>query len=370
MRIKKVNQTTATVKLYGNIGTWFQNANDFTKMLEDVEALGYHDLIIHEHCFGGSVFEGNVIYNALQRSNLNITIIIDGVAASMGMFILPAVKNVEICENAFGMIHRPQSNSGGNADDHLNEAKLLKSMEQNFIKRMTERSGLSEKEVKEKWLDGGDHWLNADEMVQYGFASKIIPATAKNIKDLDKQIVTNMGVENVYDRFAAHLQSNFNFKDNKKMDKSKIIADFSLQGVTAESSEAEILAALKSKFSTMENENKQLKQDANSKHESEVEAILKSLPENMYNESERKELKEIGMKMGVNALRIALKKPEKPQIPDITSLVQSEGKQSSVKKDWKWYQENNPQALEGMPKQNPEEFKEIYKDEFGVYPEM
>ena len=376
MKIRKIDNNRAEVKMYGNIGRWFTDGDTFSQMLEDVEAAGYTQLTIREHCFGGSVFEGNVIFNALQRSKLDVTIVIDGVAASMGCFVLPAIENVEIAENAFGMVHRPRSFGGGNADDHRNDAKLLSDMETNFAKRISERTGMTEKEVRAKWLDGGDHWLNADEMVKYGFASKVIPATAKNIKDLDKEIVVNMDVETVFNRFAASLSPNpspqergdgnpLNINKNKKqMDKSALIAAFALQGVTAESSDADVLAALKKAFSALENKINEMEALAKAKNDAEIEAILKSLPEGAFSEDERKELKEIGEKAGVSALRIAVKK-QPTQTPDISALIKSEGKGAgAVTQDWDWYQKNDPKGLEKMADDNPEAFKKLYEAKY------
>ncbi|MEL3904452.1 MAG: ATP-dependent Clp protease proteolytic subunit [Treponemataceae bacterium] len=371
MLIKKIDKTRAEVKFYGNIGGWFTDGYGFSEILEAVEEDGYKDLTIRLHCFGGSVFEGNVIYNALQRSKLNITIVIDGVAASMGCFILPAIENVEICENAFGMVHRPSSFAGGNADDHRNSAKLLDSMETNFAKRISERTGMSEADVRAKWLDGGDHWLNADEMVQYGFASKIVPATAKNIKDLDKEIVVNMGVENVFDRFAAHLNTEIPINKNKKqMDKNALIAAFSLEGVTAESSEADILKAIQAKFAGLQNKITELENAAKAKIEAEINALLNAQPEGSFTDNERATLKEIGEKAGVEALAVALKKTAQSAatVPSIAAMIQdAKGSDAgAVTKDWDWYQKNDPKALEEMPKKNPEAFQKLYKAKYGA----
>ena len=368
MIVKKIDKTCAEVKLYGDIGGWFTDGQEFTEMLESVETSNYKNLIIRMHCFGGSVFEGNVIYNALQRSNLNITIVIDGVAASMGCFVLPAIENVEIAENAFGMIHRPRSSRGGNADDHRNDAKLLDDMEQNFVKRISERTGMSETEVRKKWLDGGDHWLNAEEMVKYGFAKKVIPSTAKNIRDLDKEIVVNMGFESVFGRFAAQLNTENSINKNKKeMDKNAIIAAFALSGVTAESSDAEILAALKQAFSTMENRINELENAAKAKREADINALLDAQPEGAFTEDERSKLKEIGEKAGVDALAVALKKTSKTAVPSIAAMIKdAKADGNDVTKDWDWYQANNPKALEEMPEKNPEAFEKLYKAKYGA----
>ncbi|WP_418894697.1 Clp protease ClpP [Limibacterium fermenti] len=368
MRIRKIDNSHAEVKLYGNIGTWFTDGDQFSQMLEEVEANGYTRLTIREHCFGGSVFEGNVIYNALQRSKLDITIVIDGVAASMGCYILPAIENVEICENAFGMVHRPKSFGGGDADAHRNEAKLLDSMEANFIKRVSERTGMKETDVRKKWLDGGDHWLNAKEMVQYGFAKKVIPATAKNIKDLDKDIAANISVESIYDRFAAQLQiESTNHKNDKKMNVSALIAAFALEGVTAESSEADVLKALQTKFSGLENKIKELENTAKAKTEAEINALLDAQPKGAFTDDERNKLKEIGVKAGVDALAVALKKNTKPT-PVIASMIRDAKGDAAVTKDWKWYQKNDPKGLEKLAESNADEFNRLYLAEYGVNP--
>lgn len=370
MLIKRIDKTRAEVKLYGNIGGWFTNGEGFSEMLEAVEESNYKDLTIRMHCFGGSVFEGNVIYNALQRSKLNITIVIDGVAASMGCFVLPAIENVEIAENAFGMIHRPRSSKVGNADDHRNDAKLLDDMEANFAKRISERTGMLAADVRKKWLDGGDHWLNAEEMVKYGFAKKVVPSTAKNIKDLDKEIVVNMDIETIFNRFAAQLNTEIPINKNKKqMDKSALIAAFSLKGVTAESSDADVLAALKQAFSGMENQITELKTAAKAKIDAEIKAILDAQPEGSFTDDERNKLREIGEKAGVDALAVALKKTAQP-VASIASLIHDAKGNAvgAVTKDWDWYQKNDPKALEEMPDKNPDAFKKMYMSEFGVEP--
>ncbi|MEA4916551.1 Clp protease ClpP [Proteiniphilum sp.] len=371
MKIRKIDNSRAEVKMYGNIGDWFRSGDTFTEMLSEVEAAGFTHLVIREHCYGGSVFEGNVIYNALQRTKLDVTIVIDGVAASMGCFILPAIENVEICDNAFGMIHRPSSFGGGDADDHRNQAKLLTDMEDNFAKRMSERTGMSIDDVRSKWLDGKDHWLNAAEMVRYGFAKKIVPATAKNTKELDKEIVATMGVEGVYSRFAAQLQIEpINHLKTKKMNVSALIAAFALEGVTAESSEADVLKALRTKFAGLENKIKELENAATARTDAEINALLDAQPKGTFTDEERAKLKEIGVKAGVDALAVALKKTSAQPVA-IADLIKSEGKHGAdAGKNWKWYQDNDPSALEKMPESDPETFKQLYRAEYGVEPEV
>ncbi|MEI7504813.1 MAG: ATP-dependent Clp protease proteolytic subunit, partial [Paludibacter sp.] len=95
------------IKLYGSIGSSGINSFDFSTQLSELEKSGCKSLTIHMHCYGGSVFEGNVIYNALKNSKMSIKIVVDGIAASMASIILLAVKDVDIAENGYVMVHRP-----------------------------------------------------------------------------------------------------------------------------------------------------------------------------------------------------------------------------------------------------------------------
>lgn len=371
MLIKEINKKHVEAKLYGNIGGFFTDGNSFTSLLEGFEAKGYTEVTLRMHCYGGSVFEGNVMYNALQRTSLKVNIIIDGVAASMGLFLLPSVENVFIAENGFGMVHRPSGFDDGDADAHLATAKLLRDMEGNFIKRVSERTNMTAEEIKAKWFDGKDHWLNADEMVQYGFAKKKLPATAKNIKILDTEITQGLTAEAMYDRFAAFLDNKIVNKNDVKMNPlvTLLVAALQLEGITAESSEADVIAAVTKKFEGLNTRITTLEGEAKAKTTASIKAMLDNakVPAGDL----RTTYEKIGETSGVDALAAILK----PQTPgastDITSLIKHTGGNTpgaDASKNWDWYQKNDPQALEKMQIDQPDQFKALYKAEYGVDP--
>lgn len=41
------------------------------------------EICLRVHCYGGSVIEGNMIFNAIRNSKIPVNIYIDGIAASM-----------------------------------------------------------------------------------------------------------------------------------------------------------------------------------------------------------------------------------------------------------------------------------------------
>lgn len=378
MIFKSITKKQAEAKLYGYIGVWFTNGDTFTQLLEDVEAKGHTELIIRMHCYGGSVFEGNLMFNAMQRSSLKITIIVEGVAASMGCFILPATEFVEIAENAFGMIHRPNAMVDGDVDQLEAQVKLLRDMENNFISLLVNKTGKTADEIKSKYLNGSDNWLNATEMVELGLAKKVIPSVVKSIKDLDKDIVAKMEIEKIYGKYAAVLDINTNQNQKSIMNLALIIATFSLEGLTTESSEAEVLAALKAKFDGLQTQLTNIQNEARLKSENAIKAMLdeavtsgkiKTLPGQTIDQV-RAMYESIGKKSGIEALQTVLGSIQKTT--PLAHLIVQEGSASATAgvENWGWFQKNDPQALVKMQAENPAQFKELYNAEYGVYPEM
>lgn len=164
------------IKLYGTIGRDNITAFGVINEIDKAVSSGAKSITFRMHSDGGSVLDGNAIFNAIQNSKMHVKIIIDGIAASMASIVILAADEVEICENAFIMVHRPTGVDDGDADAHFQTSKLLKDIENNFIQLYSKKSGLTPGEVKTKWLDGKDHWLNADEAVKYGFAVRKVPA--------------------------------------------------------------------------------------------------------------------------------------------------------------------------------------------------
>lgn len=375
MLIKKISKTQAELKAYGSVGGWFINGDTMTDILDRLEEDGINEVTLRLHSYGGSVFEGNVVGGAFARSKMKINIDIDGIAASMACMILPYIpkENISIAENGFGMIHRPTGGSNGDAADHLHTAKLLMDIEGNFLKTLAQRTGKAADEIKSKFFDGKDHWLNADEMIEYGLAGKKVSSIAA-IKELDKQGIEQMTEESVYGHFAA-LASGTDIPQNKtnftKM-KKELIEAFGLEGVTAESSDTAVLAALQAKFKTQSDRLDALEANAKTQKETAIKNALDAAEKaGKITAATRETYKTIGEASGVEVLNTVLAGIGVK--PTIVSQIKPEGNGSATPqagKDWKWFQENDPKALEKMPIEDPETFKALFKAEYGVEPEV
>lgn len=352
------------IKLYGDIGTWKNNGETFTNTLYEIEKTGCKDLTIRMHCYGGSVFEGNVMFNALQRSKMKIKIIIDGIAASMASVFLMAADEVEIADNGFIMIHTPSGFTQGNAKAHEQATKLLYDLENNFSKQYANKTGLGVDQVKLQWFDGNEHWLNADEAVKYKFASRKIPSLSKGMQSLDKEVVSTMNIKNVYNRYTAILTN-----QNEKEMKKELIEAFPLTGVTEETPDAEFIQALKDKFAELEEQVEQ----GNAEGEAAKASTIKSMLDNAVNESKitadlRTTYEMVGKTSGIEALSSILSSITKRQ--PIVNMITKEAKgQPSTavtiknKKDWTLddYRMNAPKELIN----NPKLYDQLVEKEYG-----
>lgn len=337
------------LQLYGDIG-FTHTGQAFASQLAELENR-YTHLTIHLHSGGGSVFEGNVIYNAIQRSKMHIKIIVDGMAASMASIILLAANEVEICENAFIMIHRPVTGGSFNLSEIQQEAKLLHDLENNFVRCYAAKTGLAENDVRAKWFDGSDHWLNADEAVKLGFADRKVQPLAKGIKTPDINDVAKLDVKNIYNRYAANL----NNKNDNNM-KQLLIDTFRLEGVTVDSTDNEIVEKLREKFEQNQNESKAAV----------TSLVNKAVTDGLIAPSLRATYQEIGEKNGIATLFTLFGTPATTGKPvTIASLIQDarHDKGEKSKKDWTLedYRMHAPNEL----RDNPKLYNELVNKEYG-----
>lgn len=114
IEIKNQTETTADLCFFGDInseslGEWQKyypedkapkDVQDFLDQLEGVSKIN-----VHINSGGGSVFGGIAIYNILKRYDAEITVYVEGLAASIASVIAMAGDKIIIPENAQMMIH-------------------------------------------------------------------------------------------------------------------------------------------------------------------------------------------------------------------------------------------------------------------------
>ncbi|MEC3862351.1 head maturation protease, ClpP-related [Mesobacterium sp. TK19101] len=159
----------AEISIYDEIGAYGVSAKAF---LADLGKLpDKSPLTLRLNSPGGSVFDAVAIYNALQRHAGNVTVSIDGIAASAASYIAMAGDEIVMPENAFLMIHDPSGLVMGTAADMRAMAEALDKIGASLIKGYAAKSGKAEDEIAS--LMAAETWFDASEAIDMGLADTL-----------------------------------------------------------------------------------------------------------------------------------------------------------------------------------------------------
>lgn len=121
---------------------------------------------------GGDCVAAAQIYNMLKEYPGNVTIKIDGIAASAASLIAMAGDSVLMSPVSMMMIHNPLTMAVGNADDMKKTAEMLNEVKDSIINAYELKTGLSR--AKLSHLMDDETWMNAVKAVELGFADGIL----------------------------------------------------------------------------------------------------------------------------------------------------------------------------------------------------
>lgn len=156
----------ADIYLYDEIGGWGVNAKSF---IDAVRATGAKRINLRINSPGGSVFDGIAIYNFLRGQD--VTVQIDGLAASISSIIALAGKTVRIAGNGFFMIHNPWGGAIGEADEMRQTADLLDKIRDSLVGTYAAKTGKDADTIK-KWMDE-ETWFTGAEAKAAGFVDEV-----------------------------------------------------------------------------------------------------------------------------------------------------------------------------------------------------
>lgn len=139
------------------------------------------DLTVVINSPGGDVFAGLAIYNALVNHNGNVTVRVDGLAASIASVIAMAGDKIIMSPGSMIMIHRPSVYAAGTVDDMEKAKDVLVKIEEGITPIYAKRTGLSDEKIAE--LLEAETWMLADKAVELGFADEVSEAPEKQKQD-------------------------------------------------------------------------------------------------------------------------------------------------------------------------------------------
>jgi len=157
------------VLIYDEIGAYGVTAKGFLAELGALPDDAAIDLRLNSP--GGSVFDAVAIYNALKRHPGEITVWIDGIAASAASYIAMAGDTIVMPENAFLMIHDPSGLVMGTAEDMRSTAEALDKVKGSLIQGYATKSGKPDDAIAT--LMAAETWLDAQDALDLGFIDRI-----------------------------------------------------------------------------------------------------------------------------------------------------------------------------------------------------
>lgn len=158
-----------TLFLYQDIGGFGTSAADF---IDQVNALGDDQPIdLRINSTGGDVFEGYAIYNALRRHKADVTVYVDGLAASIASYIAMAGNQIFMAENAMLMIHLPYSGGAGTADEMRKNADILDMITSSLVDAYASRTGIPDTEIRK--MLGEETWMDSRQALAFGFVDGV-----------------------------------------------------------------------------------------------------------------------------------------------------------------------------------------------------
>lgn len=164
---------SACILLYGNIGRGEKvEAADVVSELLTLQ-MQYRKIDVRINSYGGEVYEGIAICNALRNSTAEINIYVDGIAASMASVIALCGKPLHMSRFARLMIHQVSGTASGTAEEIRRAAQEAEAAQNALAGIIADRCKMPVEQVTERYFSGGEHWITADEALEMGLVDSI-----------------------------------------------------------------------------------------------------------------------------------------------------------------------------------------------------
>lgn len=212
---KWTNQAEAeerVLELNGTIAeeSWFDD--DITpRMFKEELYSGTGPITIWINSPGGDCIAASQIYSMLMDYKGEVTVKIDGIAASAASVIAMAGTKVVIAPTALIMIHNPSTSANGDHRDMSKTIEVLNEVKESIINAYEIKTGLS-RAVLSHMMDAVT-WMNANKAIELGFADEILEDEKK--KDAGK------GFEFQAHVFATKLLNKITSKETKAKPNNK-----------------------------------------------------------------------------------------------------------------------------------------------------
>ncbi|WP_296559570.1 head maturation protease, ClpP-related [uncultured Acetobacterium sp.] len=186
---------TRTLYLNGAIAeeSWFDDSITPQQFKNELMS-GQGDIDIWINSPGGDCIAASQIYNMLMDYKGNVTVKIDGIAASAASVIAMAGTIVKVSPLSLIMIHNPLTVAIGDSSEMKKAIQMLDEVKESIINAYELKTGQTREKLS-KLMDG-ETWLNANKALELGFADEMLFEKNEDCEEVlnysfSRQAVTN-----------------------------------------------------------------------------------------------------------------------------------------------------------------------------------
>ena len=138
---------------------------------------GEGDITVWINSPGGDCIAAAQIYNMLMDYKGNVTVKIDGIAASAASVIAMAGNKVIVSPVSMIMIHNPATIAAGDTAEMQKAIAMLDEVKESIINAYEIKTGLSRARLSH--LMDAETWMDANSAIELGFADEIMQRNAE-----------------------------------------------------------------------------------------------------------------------------------------------------------------------------------------------
>ena len=351
---------SATLLLYGDIGDGYKVESG--RIVSELISLQsqYEKIDVRINSRGGDVFSGMAIYNALRQSKSDITIYIDGVAASIAAIIALCGKPLYMSPYARLMLHSVSGGTYGNASALRQTADQMEQLQKDLANMIAGRCGMKAKDVQAKYFDEKDHWIDAQEAVAMKLCDGIY-----DMATTEEQPKT---AEEIYNFFNNRLvfEPQKNSQEMALIDDIKAIPSFSdKEDASAIVAHIKALENKATKVDALQQANDAYKTQIANLQAKEVDAFLNAaVSDGKITKEQLPTMKKLMISDRAAAEELINSMKVQVVARAVDFIDQGGAKNAFEGKTWDQLDKEN--RLADLKAQNKKLFCSLYKDKFGV----
>lgn len=182
------------LELNGTIAeeSWFDD--DITpKLFKEELFSGKGNIVLWINSPGGDCIAASQIYTMLMDYPGDVTVKIDGLAASAASVVAMAGNKVLMSPTAMLMIHNPMTVAYGNHEDFEKALDMLSEVKESIINAYEIKTSLPR--TKLSHLMDDETWMNAKKAIELGFADGILTSKrdGEDEEELESYAFSSMG---------------------------------------------------------------------------------------------------------------------------------------------------------------------------------